>query len=103
MKFGVCCLVVLDNGSPFKYSFVDMYKYLDLNYDVPVKRNHKDLTVEYFHRFFNKVTTVSMEDREINDGVVPTEITMGIRGIVTILMVPTYYKVSLLLNVTSSF
>ena len=63
MKFGLYHLVVLDDDNPFKGSFVTMCKTLDLNYYILVKCNHKELSVENFHRFLNKATTITMEDR----------------------------------------
>ena len=48
MKFGLCHLVVLDDGSPFKEAFIAMCNDLSLNYDVLGKHNHKGLTEEYF-------------------------------------------------------
>ena len=51
MKFGLCHLVVLNDGNPFKCAFVAMCKSLKLNYDILAKRNHKGLSVEHFHRF----------------------------------------------------
>ena len=51
MKFGLCHLVVIDDGNPFKGAFVAMCTALDLNYDILANRNHKGLTVEHFHRF----------------------------------------------------
>ena len=61
MKFGLCYLVVLDDGNPFKGAFVAMCKSLKSNYDVLAKHNHKGLSVEHFHRFLNKATTIAME------------------------------------------
>ena len=50
---------------------------LSLNYDVLVNRNHKGLTVEYFHRFLNKGVTIAAEDRGTNDIFVPAGIAAG--------------------------
>ena len=46
MKFGLCHLVVINDGTPFKNAFVAMCTALDLNYEILAKRNHKGLTVE---------------------------------------------------------
>ena len=51
MKFGLCHLVVLDDGDSFKGVFVAMSKSLKLKYDILAKRNHKGLSVEHFHLF----------------------------------------------------
>ena len=77
MKFGVCHLVVIDDGTPFKCVFVAMCKALDLSYDIFSKRNHKRLTVEHFHHFFNKAVTIAMEDKKSNDVFVPAGIAVG--------------------------
>ena len=45
LKFSLCNLVVLDDGTPFKRSFIAMCEALHLNHDVFAKRNHKGLTV----------------------------------------------------------
>ena len=42
-------------------------KYLDLNYGMFPKCNHKGLSITHFHRFLNKSTTIAMEDRQCND------------------------------------
>ena len=77
LKFGLCHLVVLDDGNPFKCAFVAMCKALKLNYDILAKRNHKELSVEHFHRFLNKATTITMKDRQSNDVFVPAGIAAG--------------------------
>ena len=77
MKFGLCHLVVLDDGNPFKGAFVAMCESLKLNYDILAKRNHKGLSVEHFHRFLNKAITIAMEDRQSNDVFVPAGIAAG--------------------------
>ena len=77
MKFGLCHLVVLDDGSPFKGSFIVISDALNLNYDVLAKHNHKGLAVDYFHRFLNKSITIAAEDRGTNDIFVPAGIAAG--------------------------
>ena len=67
LKFGMCHLVVIDYGSPFKGSYVAMCQALNLNYDVLAKRNHKELSVEHFHRFLNKSVTIAAKERGTND------------------------------------
>ena len=74
MKFGMCHLVVIDDGSPFKGSFVTMYQALNLDYDVLARLNHKGLSIEYFHRFINKRVPIAAEERGTNDIFVPTSI-----------------------------
>ena len=74
LKFGMCRLVVIDDGTPFKGTFVAMCQALNLNYEVLVKHNQKDLSVEHFHRFLNKSVTIAVEDRGTNDIFVPASI-----------------------------
>ena len=74
LKFGMCHLVVIDDGTPFKGAFVAMCQALNLNYDVLAKRNRKGLSVENFHRFLNKSVTIAAEERGTNDIFVPASI-----------------------------
>ena len=67
LKFGICHLLILDDGSPFKGVFTAMCKSLTINHDVLAKRNHKGLLVEKFHRFINKAITIAAEDRGTKD------------------------------------
>ena len=74
LKFGMCHLVVIDDGAPFKGSFVSMFQALNLNYDVLAKRNHKGLSVGNFHHFLNKSVTIAANERGTNDIFVPASI-----------------------------
>ena len=76
MKFCLCHLVIIDNGTPFKCDFAVKCKALDLNYDILTKRNYEGLTVEHVHRFFKNVVTISTRDQQSNDVFVPSGITM---------------------------
>ena len=77
LKFGICRLVVIDDGAPFKRAFVAMCQVLNLNYDVLAKRNYKGLSVEHFYRFLNKSVTIAAEDRETNDIFIPVSIVLA--------------------------
>ena len=66
MKCGLSHLVVLDDGNSFKGTFFVMYKALKLNFDILSKCNHKGLSLEHFHRFLNKATTIAIEDLQSN-------------------------------------
>ena len=77
MKLGLCHLVVLDDGSPFKGSFITRCKSLNLNHDFITKYNHEGLTAEQFHRFLNKSITIAVEERGINDIFVPNGNVVG--------------------------
>ena len=76
MIFG-CCHLVLDDGSPFKGVLIATCEALNLNHDALIKRNHKCLTVEHFHRFLNKSITIATKARGTNDMFVPTDIAAG--------------------------
>ena len=77
MKFGMCYLIVLDDGTPFKGAFFAMCQSLNLNYEILAKRNHKGLSVEHFHRFLNKSVTIEAEDRGMIDIFVHAGIAAG--------------------------
>ena len=77
MKFDLCHLVILDNNTPFKASFITMCEALNLNHDVFAKCNHEGLTTKHFHRFLNKSVTIAAEERVTNDIFVPVGITVG--------------------------
>ena len=77
MKCGLCHLVVLDDGNSFKGTFFVMYKALKLNFDILSKCNQKGSSLEHFHRFLNKATTIAMEDRQSNDVFVSAGIAAG--------------------------
>ena len=67
MKFGVCHLVVINDGNLFKGDFVTVCNALDLNYNVLYKRSYKGLTVEHFCHLLNNAVTITMADRKSND------------------------------------
>ena len=77
LKFGICYLFFLDDGSPFKGVFLAMCKALHINYEILAKRNHKGLLVEKFHRFLNKAITIAAEDRGTNDIFVAAGVAAG--------------------------
>ena len=77
IKFDVCHLVVIDDGTQFKGAFVVMCTALDLNYDIFAKRNHKGSTVEHFLRYLNKTMAIAMENHQSNDVFVPAGIAVG--------------------------
>ena len=62
-KFGLCYLVVIDDGTPFKAAFTAACDLLKIPFECAAKRNHKSLMVEKIHRFRNKVVTIAASDR----------------------------------------
>ena len=77
LKLGVCHLVILNDGCPFKGVFSIMCKVLNINFDILAKRNHKGLRVKKFHRCLNKAITIAAEDRETNDIFVAASVAAG--------------------------
>ena len=77
LKFGIYHLVILDDGNPFKSIFTAMCKYLNIDYDILAKRNHKGPLVEKFHRFINKAITIVAEDKRTNDIFVAASVAAG--------------------------
>ena len=77
MKFGLCHLVVLDDGTLFKVAFKAMCQALNLNYDILAKQNHKGISVKNFHRSLNRSVTVAAEERGTNNIFVPAGIAAG--------------------------
>ena len=63
LKFRLCGLMVIDDGSNFKGIPIDVYEYLNISVYLLAKRNNKGLSVKYFHRVLVKTTTISVEDR----------------------------------------
>ena len=74
IKFVLCHLIVLDDGTLFKGAFIAICQALSINYDILAKPNHKGLTVEHFHRFLNKCVTIAPKERGTNDIFVTTSI-----------------------------
>ena len=62
VKFRLCGLMVIDDGSNFKGIPIGMYEYLNISVYLLAKRNNKSLSVKYFHRVLVKTTTISSED-----------------------------------------
>ena len=77
MKFGLCHLVMLDDGNPFKGDLIAMCQALNLNYDMLTKLNHTGLSVEHFHHSLNKNVTIVAEERGITNIFIPAGITAG--------------------------
>ena len=63
LKFGLCLLVVIDDGTPFKSAFTAACIVLKIPFEYVAKRNHKSLLIEKMHRFLNKVVTIAASDR----------------------------------------
>jgi len=63
LKFGICAMVVVDEGSEYRRTFEQMCKALKLRFHPVAKRNHKAVGVERFHKFLNHAQTIATEQR----------------------------------------
>jgi len=72
LTFGMCAVVVINDGSPFKSTFKELCNILRIKYWVLAHANHKGLIIERFHRFLNKVETIAGTDRGTHNGFIRT-------------------------------
>ena len=63
LTFGVCAIIVVDDGSEFKGIMTSVAKILRIDTWTLFRGNHKGNSVERFHRFLNKTQTISGNDR----------------------------------------
>ena len=63
LRFGLCVLVVIDEGREFCGLFRSMCAKLNIRCHVVAKRNHKAVGVERFHRFLNHSQRICSEER----------------------------------------
>ena len=63
LTFGMCSVVVVDDGSNFKNVFLEMCKKLNIHCWVLSRGNHKGNSVEHYHRFINKTQAIAGNDR----------------------------------------
>ena len=63
LKFGLCALVVIDEGKEFCGLFRTVCRMLNIKCHVVAKRNHKAVGVERFHRFLNHSQRICAEER----------------------------------------
>ena len=64
LKFGLCIMVVCDEGSEFRGEFESMCKILNIRFHTVAKRNHKAVGVERYHKFLNHAQRISTEQRK---------------------------------------
>ena len=72
LKFDMCHLIIINDGTPFKTAFVEICQALNIEYDILSKRTHKIISVELFNRFLNKVLNITVQDRDTLEIVVVT-------------------------------
>ncbi len=58
LAFGMCTMVVVDDGSSFKATFKDMCEILRIHLWTLARGNHKGNSCEKYHRYLNKVATI---------------------------------------------
>ena len=63
LTFGTCAVIVVDADSSFRGTFEAMCKILKVHFWPLAHNNHKGLPVEHYHRFLNKVVTISAEEQ----------------------------------------
>ena len=63
LSFGMCAVVVVDDGSSFKGLFEEMCQLLKITFWALSRGNHKGLSVERYHRYLNKTQTIVGNDR----------------------------------------
>ena len=72
--FGICHIVMLEDSSHFKGVFFEIFKALNINFDILVKINHKSLIIKN-HRFINRSITISTKGRGTDEVFVTINIT----------------------------
>ena len=77
LKFGICLLVVIDDGTLFKATFTAACDSLKIPFECSAKRNHTLILVEKFYRSLNKVVTIESNDRDTLDYFVEAGISAG--------------------------
>ena len=68
LSFGMCAVVVVDEGSNFKSVFVDMCTALNITCWTLARGNHKGNSCERYHRFLNKTQTINGGNRGTHTG-----------------------------------
>ena len=59
LSFGMCSVVVINDGSTFKGAFIAMCQALKINFWYLSYSNHKGNSVTHYHRFLNKTQAIS--------------------------------------------
>ena len=50
LTFGMCSIVVIDDGNTFKCAFIEMCKKLKINHWCLARGNHRGISVERYYR-----------------------------------------------------
>ena len=62
LKFGLCIMVVCDDGNDFRGTFGKMCDDLNIRCHVIAKRNHNAVGIEKFHKFLNHAEKISTKE-----------------------------------------
>ena len=62
-KFGICIVLVVDDGNEFIGMFIPMAKLLNIWLHKAAKGNKKAVGVERYHRFLNHSVTIISNER----------------------------------------
>ena len=63
LSYGICAVVVVDDGSTFKGIFKEMIELLKITLWTLSRGNHKGNSAERYHRFLNKTQAITGNDR----------------------------------------
>ena len=63
LKFGLCELMIIDDGLNFKGILTDVCECLKILVNLLAKRNATDIFSECFYRMLDRTTTIINEDR----------------------------------------
>ena len=63
LKFGLCIMVVIDDGNEFRGVFEGMCNAPNIRFHIVANRNHKAVRVERLHKFLNHAQKISTEER----------------------------------------
>ena len=70
LTFGICSVVVIDDGSTFKGSFIGMCDILKIIYWCLARGYHRGNLVECYHRYLNKTQAIAENNQGTNDVVI---------------------------------
>ena len=65
LSFGMCSVVVINNGSTFKSVFISMYKALKIHNWCLSRGNHRGNSAEHYHIFLNKTEDITGNHRGV--------------------------------------
>ena len=63
LSFGMCYVVVIDDGSTFKSVFIFMCKALKIHYCCLSHSNHRNNSTAHYHRCLSKTEAIAGNDR----------------------------------------